>query len=91
MGKAEELLGSLHAQAFINLVAEIEAFGSAADLMDFLGDGACVVNDDALHLTIGLDYEGSFLAVDARIVRTDTGTIDWTSVRRLKLVQIVGK
>jgi hypothetical protein len=85
---AEEQFGAVHAQALIALLAEIEAFGTAAELIDFLD--APVALNDSLSLPIGSDYRATFTATGARYGRDDEGRVVWSSVTRLKLMQITG-
>lgn len=85
---AEEQFGAVHARALIALLAEIEAFGTAAELIDFLGDEAAVALNDSLSLPIGSDYRATLVATGTRYGRDDEGRVAWLSVTRLKLMQI---
>lgn len=87
---AEEQFGAVHAQALIALLAEIEAFGTAAELIDFLVDDAPIALDDSLSLPIGSDYRATLVATGTRYGRDHEGRVVWSSVTRLKLVQITG-
>jgi hypothetical protein len=86
---AERRLGSAHAQALLSLIADAEAFDNADALMEFFGSEARLDEHDSLFLAIGSDYRAEFVAVGARVVRDPDGKVDWTSVQRLKLVDIL--
>jgi hypothetical protein len=86
---AERWLGSAHAQALVSLIADAEAFGNASELIEFFGADAQVAENDSISLAIGSDYRVVFVAAGFRVVRDTDGRIDWTSVQRLKLVDIL--
>lgn len=85
---AERELGSAHAQALISMIADAEAFDCADDLIKFFGREALVGESDTLSLAIGSDYRAGFVAIGINFVRNADGSVDWTSVRRLKLLHI---
>lgn len=85
---AEQRLGALHAQALATLIADVEAFDNAADLINFFDSDACITEDDSLFLPIGSDYRAKFVVAGTRFQRHGTGRVDWTSVHRLKLTDI---
>ncbi len=85
---AEQRLGSAHAQALVSLIADAEAFENADDLITFFGSEAHVAEDDSISLAIGSHYRAVFVAVGVRFVRDADGTVDWTSVQRLKLADL---
>lgn len=82
-------LGVPHAQLFIQLISDVEAFDNAADLLEYLGnDVSLVLNRDALVVAIGTRYQGVFVATGAKFKRNDAGHVEWSSVRRLKLTEL---
>jgi hypothetical protein len=85
---AEQQLGSAHAQALVSLIADAEAFENASQLIKFFGSDAHVAETDTISLAIGSDYRAVFVAAGVRFVRDVDGTVDWTSVQRLKLVDL---
>jgi hypothetical protein len=85
---AEQQLGSAHAQALVSLIADAEAFENASELIKFFGSDAHVAENDTISLAIGSDYRAVFVAAGVRFVRDVDGTVDWTSVQRLKLVDL---
>lgn len=85
---AEEQFGPVHAQALITLLADIEAFETGAELIEFFGDDAAVASNDSLSLPIGSDYRAALVAAGARYSRDGSGHVVWSSVTRLKLVEI---
>lgn len=86
--KAERLLGAPDAQLLVAVLADIEAFDSAGELINFFGNDASLAGDDSLSLPIGPNYRAAFLAVGARLSRLEDGSLDWTRVQRLKLLKI---
>jgi hypothetical protein len=89
LAAAEQRLGSAHAQALVSLIADAAAFDNADDLTKFLAPAAQVDEHDSLFLEIGSDYRARFVAVGAKLVRDAGGRVDWTSVQRLKLMDIL--
>lgn len=85
---AEETLGSVHAQALATLIAEAEAVETAAELLVLRDPFALVDADDSLSVDIGADYRARFVAIGKEFNRDEEGKIDWSSVRRLKLVAL---
>jgi hypothetical protein len=85
---AEQRLGSAHAQALVSLIADAEAFENAGELITFFGSEAHVAENDSILVAIGSHYRMEFVAVGIRFVRDADGKIDWTSVRRVKLVDL---
>jgi len=85
---AEEQFGAVHAQALIALLADIEAFATTAELIDFLGEDAAVALDDSLSLPIGSDYRATLVATGTRYHKDAGSRVVWSSVTRLKLVEI---
>ena len=89
LATAEQRLGSAHAQALISLIADAEAFDSADDLIKFFASATQVGEHNSLFLQIGSDYRAQFVAVGTKLVRDTEGRVDWTSVQRLKLMDIL--
>ena len=85
---AERRLGPIHAQALIALIADIEAFEDAGQVIDFFGCAAVCPGDDSLSLSIGASYRARFLAAGKRFGCDPNGKVIWSSVKRLKLMEI---
>ena len=85
---AERRLGPIHAQALIALVADIEAFEDAGQVIDFFGFASVCREDDSLLLPIGASYRARFLAAGKRFGCDSNGKVIWSSVKRLKLMEI---
>lgn len=85
---AEQRLGSAYAQALVSLIADAEAFANAAEFLEFFGPAGRVGGNDTISLAIGSDYRVHFIAAGTRFGRSSDGRIDWTSVQRLKLVDL---
>ena len=73
----------------MSLIADAEALDSADELIDYLGPAAQVDEDDTLVLTIGSEYLGEFVVLGTRAIHNENGKVDWSSVQRLKLVNIL--
>lgn len=86
--EAQRCLGMGDAQALVTLVADIEAMGDCGEFLAFAAPEARVSGNDSLTVSIGSEYEAVFVPAGERFVRAQGGAIDWSSVRRLKLVQI---
>ena len=85
---AEQLLGPQAAQLLIETLADVEAFDHVGELIDFFGSYATI---DENEFAVTADRCGplrAFCPVGAKLVRLDDGNLDWTKVRRLKLVDI---
>lgn len=87
---AEERFGALHAQALIALIAEIEAFKDADQLIAFIGDYAVIGDDDSLSLPIGANSRARFVAAGTRFERDVKSRVVWSSVTRFKLMEVEG-
>jgi hypothetical protein len=85
---AEQRLGSAHAQALVSLIADAEAFENANELIEFFEPEANVTENDLVSIAIGSDYYVAFVAVGVRFVRDANDRMDWTSVQRLKVVDL---
>lgn len=85
---AEQCLGAHAAQPLIVLLADIEAFDNAGELIDVFGKDANLVGNNSLSLPIGPTLRAGFCAVGAKIAHLGDGKLDWTTVQRLKLVDI---
>lgn len=86
--RAEQLLGSVHADALVTFISDAMAFENAGELIDFLGDDARITANDSLSVAIGSDYRATLVAVGRRFDRDTGRRIVWASVTRLKLVEI---
>jgi hypothetical protein len=85
---AEQWLGVHAAQLLIGMLADIEAFDNAGELIDFFGKDANIAGNDSLSLAVGPTYRATFGAVGASVTRLGDGSPDWTKVQRLKLMDI---
>jgi hypothetical protein len=87
---AERTFGPVHAQALSTLIADIEAFEDASQVIDFFGFAEVCREDDSLFLPIGANYQARFVAVGKRFGCDADGKVVWSSVKRLKLMEIGG-
>jgi hypothetical protein len=86
--QAEQLYGSVHAAALVTFISDAEAFESVGELLDFLGDDIQLLPDESLSVLIGSDYRVALVVAGKRFDRDVGGRVVWTSVKRLKLVEI---
>lgn len=86
---AEQQLGVVHAQALASTIADLEAFNDGAELIGFFGDEVFIEGDDSLVLPIGSAYRAVFLAAGAKFIRDAAGRVVWSTVTRMKLMDIV--
>lgn len=87
-GVAEEVLGSAHAQALVTLIADAEAVETADELLALRDPFASVDVDDSLLADVGAEYRARFVAIGQEVSQNEEGKVDWSSVRRLKLVAL---
>lgn len=85
---AESELGPGHAGALTTALADIEAFATAAEVLEFWAGEAELHADDSLSIAVGPVYVATFVPVGARIARDEHGEVDWTSVTRLKILNL---
>ena len=82
-------LGVLHGHALIQLISDIEAFENADELLTYLGvDAAVIPERDTFVVGIGSEYQGTFVAVGAKLQRDTINQVVWSSVQRLKLTEV---
>jgi hypothetical protein len=72
------------------LIADVEAFEDASQVIDFFGLATGCHEDDSLFLPIGASYRARFVAVGKRFGCDGDGKVVWSSVKRLKLMEIGG-
>lgn len=84
---AQERLGPVDAQALVALIADGEAHGSAAELIEFR-DGTLHPSEDSISISFSPNYRAIFLPAGEKIPRTPEGRPNWEGVRRLLLIEI---
>jgi hypothetical protein len=72
----------------VTFISDAMAFENVSELLDFLGEGVDILSDDSLSVAIGSDYHAILIVVGKRFNRQANGRIVWTSVTRLKLLEI---
>ena len=85
---AEAMLGNVHAEALEMLIADAEAFETAAEFLEFGEAFASIDADDSLLADVGAVYRARFVALGQEVTRDQEGRIVWSSVRRLKLIAL---
>jgi hypothetical protein len=86
--RAELMLGSVSAGALVSFISDALAFENVDELIDYLGGDVKILQDDSLSVAIGSDYRAALVAVGKRVVRDAADRVVWSSVTRVKLVQI---
>lgn len=85
---AAEAFGPALARALMTLLADASAFENAEELMNYVDSEGKFKPDDSLSISIGSDYRAAFVIAGREHDRDAGGTIVWSSVERLKLVEI---
>lgn len=86
--RAEQLFGSVSAEALVTFLSDAAAFENVKELIDFLGGGITINLDDSLFVAIGSEHRAVLVAVGKRFQRDTHGRVVWASVARLKLTDI---
>lgn len=86
--RAEQMFGTVSASALVTFISDAIAFDNVRELMDYLGGDIEISVDDFLFVAIGSDYRATLVVVGTRFNRDPKGRIVWSSVTRLKLVDI---
>lgn len=81
--RADRAYGAKQAQALFGLLAEIEAFETAAELQALYAD-SIIVAEDSLLVTFASQCQARFEAVP----QVSGKCVGWSRVRRLKLTQV---
>jgi hypothetical protein len=84
---AEKKLGTTHAEALGSVISEAEASETAEDFIE-LYKPEDVDQGDSLLVTIGAGYQARFVAAGQAFSRVGEGATDWSTVRRVKLVEL---
>jgi hypothetical protein len=87
---AELEFGQSEAQALHSLLADIEAMVTADELLAFYDKGARIDGEDSLSITFAPQCVARFEAVGGGEKTGEPGRIDWSTVRRLKLIFVGG-
>jgi hypothetical protein len=69
------------------MVADIEAFENASEVIEFYSPDASF-EDSSLFLSIGARLKAKLVATGARFGRDAERNVVWTSVKRLKLMEV---
>lgn len=86
--RAEQLFGSVNAEALVTFLSDAAAFENVGELIDFLGGEAREHLEDSLFVAIGSEYGAVLVAVGERFKRDAEGRVVWSSVTRLKMVEM---
>lgn len=86
--RAEQLFGSINAEALVTFLSDAAAFENAGELIDFLDGQVRIDLDDSIYVAIGTEYRATLVAVGKRFKQDANHRVLWNSVTRLKLVEI---
>jgi hypothetical protein len=78
----------MHAQELISVIADMEALENAEDLLEFFNGRLRIAEDDQICLQLGTYYQMTFIAVGRKFTKNVQGRVAWSSVTRLKLLDI---
>lgn len=85
---AEQAYGSIAAASLVTFLSDALAFETADELIDLLGDEIIILPNDSLSVAIGSDYRAALVVVGTRHKVDAGGRIIWSSVTRLKLLEV---
>lgn len=83
---AQAWLGATEAQALIDLIADLEAFSNADEVMNFWG---ATVDDQAMIMVDFSRRHRAILRPLGNVPTIASGAPDWAQVRRLMLADVV--
>lgn len=86
--KAELEYGSLSAAALVTFISEARAVENVEELIDLFVGEIKILPDDSLSLSLGSDYCAALVVAGTRFKRDAEGRVIWSSVTRLKLVEM---
>ena len=86
--EAEDQFGSLAANALVTFISDALASGNAEELFALYGDQIKISPDDSLSVAIGSEYSAALVVAGKRFMRYADGRVIWSSVTRLKLVEM---
>ena len=90
LSEAEVALGTVNAKELITMIADIEAHEHSEELLNFMNDIAHIGPDDTIEIAFGLGCSASFAPVGQKFQRSPEGRVLWSTVERLKLIEIEG-
>lgn len=86
--RAEQMFGSMNAEALVTFISDAQALENVAELIELIGEDARILLDDSLSVAIGAEYRAALVVAGRRFDRDADGRVVWSSVTRLKLVEI---
>ena len=86
--RADVVYGSNYAQELITVLADAEAAETASELIELYGSDAVVAGSDII-VTIASRYRLVLTAIGVGLVLDGSVVVDWHSVRRLKVKDIL--
>lgn len=81
-------MGSTLARDFLAFIADIEASSSAEEAAIFLGNDIAKLNENSVSFVLDGQCEIKMIAVGTKFSTSDSGSVLWSTVTRLKLISV---
>lgn len=78
----------MSATALVTFLSDAMAFDDVQELIEFHGDAVEIAVDDSLLVSIGSDYRAVLVVAGTRFERDSENRAIWSTVTRLKLVEM---
>ncbi|CAO4165180.1 MULTISPECIES: hypothetical protein [Methylobacteriaceae] len=86
--EGEATFGAPAAQALVATIADLEAFETAEEMVGFW-PGVKISGDKSIEVEIGSYFRATLVPAGVRFERSADGVPNWSTVRYLKLVELV--
>ncbi|WFU10352.1 hypothetical protein QA646_05700 [Rhizobium sp. CB3090] len=73
------------------MIAEAEAFETARDWLEFLGEDLVSKATMSFQVSFSSVYTATFVAIDQYQEVDNAGQVDWSTVQYVKLIEISGQ
>ena len=85
--RAEGIIGPEHARDLMTVLSDAEAVDTAVELID-LYTPYVVLDGESVSLPVGTQYRAYFIAIGNALLRDPATRLDWSLVRRLKMMEL---
>lgn len=85
---SQKAFGDYVANNLITIIAEIEAFDNAHEALDFIENNITINDNEEVSFEFSPNYFITFVAVDKKFARNNQNDIDWSTVKRMKLLGV---
>lgn len=86
---AERELGAADARLLLTILSDIEALDTANEFLELAVDDARVSSSNVIEVTVGREHHAILVPVGARYRNKPDGSLDWSTVRYLKLTALL--